>query len=106
MQAKNSNKPAVAQEALLTDAMPVFELDAGSQESSLLQVCPGKPAAEAMNLASMLLCSTLEILTSLTESGMSTSEIFGIRFLVESSAALVDVSTRSVELGNSQGGAQ
>lgn len=106
MHPKNSNKQSVAQEALLTDAMPIFLLDVGSPESGLLQVCPGKPAAEAMNLASMLLGSTLEILTRLTESGMSTSEIFGIRFLVEASAALVDASTRSVELGKRQGGAQ
>ncbi|USW94986.1 hypothetical protein NHF39_28150 [Pseudomonas proteolytica] len=103
---KNSNKPSVAQEVLLTDAMPVFLLDVGTPESGLLQVCPGKPAAEALNLSSMLLGSALEILTSLTDRGMSTNEIFGIRFLVESSAALVDASTHSVELGNRQGGAQ
>lgn len=54
----------------------------------------------------MLLGSTLEILTRLTESGMSTNEIFGIRFLVESSAALVDACSRGVEFGNRQGGAQ
>lgn len=106
MHPKNSNKPPVAQEALLTDGMPIFLLDVGSQESSLLQVRAGRPAAEAMDLASMLLGSTLEILTSLTERGMSTNEIFGVRFLVEASAALVDASTRSVDLGNSQGGAQ
>lgn len=47
MQEKNSNKPAVAQEALLTDAMPIFLLDVGDPESGLIQVCAGKPAAEA-----------------------------------------------------------
>lgn len=106
MQTKNSNKHPVAQEALLTDAMPIFLLDVGDPESGLLQVCAGKPAAETMDLASMLLGSTLEILTRLTESGMSTNEIFGIRFLVESSAALVDACSRGVEFGNRQGGAQ
>lgn len=106
MHPKNSNKPPVAQEALLTDGMPIFLLDVGKPESGLIQVCAGNPASEAMNLASMLLGSTLEILMSLTERGMSTNEIFGVRFLVEASAALVDASTRSVELGKSQGGAQ
>ena len=106
MQNENSNKPPVAQEALLTDAMPILLLDVGNPESGLIQVCAGKPASEAMNLASMLMGSTLEILTRLTESGMSTGEIFGIRFLVESSAALVAAPTHSVELGNRQGGAQ
>lgn len=106
MHPKNSNKQPEAQEALLTDAMPIFLLDVGSQESSLLQVRAGRPAAEAMDLASMLLGSTLEILTRLTESGMSTNEIFGVRFLVESSAALIDASAQSVEFGNRQGGAQ
>lgn len=105
-QPKNSNKPAAAQEAPLTDAMPIFLLDVGNPESGLIQVCAGKSAAEALNLSSMLLGSALEILTSLTDRGMSTNEIFGIRFLVESSAALVDASTHSVELGYRQGGAQ
>lgn len=103
---KNSNKPPVAQEVLLTDAMPIFKIDNGSPESSLIQVCSGKPAAEALNLSSMLLGAAMEILTSLTERGMSTNEIFGVRFLVEASAALVDASVRSVELGNRQGGVQ
>lgn len=106
MHPKNTTTPPKAQEALLTDAMPIFLLDVGDPESGLLQVCAGKPAAEAMDLASMLLGSTLEILTRLTESGMSTNEIFGIRFLVESSAALVDACSGSVEFGNRQGGAQ
>lgn len=106
MQTKNSNKQPVAQEALLTDAMPIFLLDVGNPESGLIQVCAGKPAAEAMDAASMLLGSALEILTRLTESGMSTNEIFGVRFLVGSSAALIDASAQSVEFGNRQGGAQ
>jgi hypothetical protein len=106
MQTKNSNKPSVTQEAPLTDAMPIFLLDVGNPESGLIQVCAGKPASEAMDAASMLLGSALEILTRLTESGMSTNEIFGVRFLVESSAALIDASAQSVEFGNRQGGAQ
>lgn len=103
---KNSNNQPVAQEALITGAMPIFLLDVGSPDSALLQVCPGKPAAEALNLSSMLLGSSLEILTSLTERGMSTNEIFGVRFLVEASAALIDASVHGVDFGKRQGGAQ
>lgn len=102
---KNTTVPSKAQEAPLTAAMPFYRIVEGDQESTLLQVRAGKPATEAVDLASMLLGSTLEILTRLTESGMSTNEIFAIRFLVESSAALVDASAQSIEFGNRQGGA-
>lgn len=104
MQVKNSNKPSEAQEVPLTSAMPIYLLDVGSPESGLLQVCADRTASEALCLASMLMTSTREILERLTEGGMGTNEIFGIRFLVESSAALVDASAQSIEFGNRQGG--
>lgn len=103
---KNTTMPLVAQEALLTQAMPIFLTDVGNPESSLLQVCPGKPASEALFLASTLMNSTRGILERLTEGGMGVNEIFAVRFLVESSTALVDASLHSVEFGNRQGGAQ
>lgn len=106
MQAKNSNKPPVAQEALLTDAFPFYQLSDGDDESSLLQVRPGLEAKDALNTASMLACSAVDIMTRLTELGMTTNEVYGIRFLVEASAALIDASLHAVEFGNRQGGAQ
>lgn len=106
MQMKNSNKQSVAQEALLADATAFHELSAREYESSLLEVRSGMPAKEALNLSSMLMGSALEIMTSLTDEGMTTNHIFGVRFLIEASAALVDASVGPVEFGNRQGGAQ
>ncbi|WP_443696675.1 DUF3077 domain-containing protein [Pseudomonas sp.] len=106
MQAKNSNKPPVVQEALLTDATPFHELSHGDYESSLFEVRRGMPAKEALNLSSMLMGSDLEIMTHLTDDGMTTNEVYGVRFLIEASAALVDASVGPVEYGNRQGGAQ
>lgn len=106
MQAKNSNKPSVAQELLLTDTMGFHELSCGDYESSLLEVRRGAPAKDALNLSSMLMGSALEIMSSLTDEGMTTNHIYGVRFLIEASAALVDATTGPVEFGNRQGGAQ
>ncbi|ANF84614.1 hypothetical protein A7J50_1175 [Pseudomonas antarctica] len=103
---KNSNKPTVVQEALLTDGTPFHELSHREYESSLLEVRCGKPAKEALNLSSMLMGSALEIMASLTDEGMTTNHIYGVRFLIEASAALVDASVGPVEYGNRQGGAQ
>ncbi len=58
------------------------------------------------NLSSMLMGSALEIMTSLTDEGMTTNQIYGVRFLIEASAALVDATTGPVEFGNRQGGVQ
>lgn len=106
MHPKNSNKQSVVQEALITDATAFHELSHRDYESSLLEVRRGKPAKEALNLSSMLMGSALEIMTSLTDEGMTTCQIYGVRFLIETSAALVDASVGPVEFGNRQGGAQ
>lgn len=106
MQTKSSNNPLAAQEALLTDAFPFHQLSGGNAESSLFQVNPGLEAKEALNLSSMLACSAMGIMERLTDGGMNTDEIYGIRFLVQASAALVDASIYAVEFGNRQGGAQ
>jgi len=106
MQPKNSNNQPVAQEALLTDATAFHELSHGEYESCLLKVRRGMPATEALNLSSMLMGSALEIMTHLIDDGMTTNQIYGVRFLIEASAALVDASVAPVEHGNRQGGAQ
>lgn len=104
MHPKNSTTQHAAQEPLLTEAFPFHQLSCGNDESSLLQVRPGLEAKEALNLASMLACSAVDIMTSLTEYGMTTNEVYGIRFLVQATAALVGASTHAVEFGNRQGG--
>lgn len=106
MQTKSSNNPLAAQEALLTDAFPFHQLSDGVAESSLFQVNPGLEAKEALNLSSMLACSAVVIMGRLTDGGMNADEIYGIRFLVQSSAALIDASVHAVEFGKRQGGAQ
>ncbi|WP_152690454.1 hypothetical protein [Pseudomonas fluorescens] len=60
---------------------------------------------DALFLASTLAGSALEIMTRLTDGGMGTNEVFGVRFLIESSVALIDASAHGVEFGNRQGGA-
>ncbi|WP_443696353.1 hypothetical protein [Pseudomonas sp.] len=104
--AKNSTTPTIAQEAPLTEDMPFFYLAVGDGDSNLLQVCAGKSASEALSLSSMLLHSAVELMERLTEHGMSTNEIYGIRFLIDASATLIDASACSIEHGNRQVGAQ
>lgn len=106
MQAKNSNKQSVAQEALLTDGTPFHEFSHRDCESSLFEVRRGMPAKEALNHSSMLMGSALEIMEHLTDDGMTTNQVYGIRFLLEASAALVNSSVGPVECGNRQGGIQ
>ena len=106
MHPKNSTTPTIVQEAPLTAATTFFQLSMGNSESSLFQVRGSKSASEALNLSSMLLHSVVELMGRLTEYGMSTNEIYAVRFLVDSSAALMDASTRSIEFGNRHGGAQ
>ena len=105
MHPKNSNKPSAVQEPLLTDAMAFHELSSRDYESSLLEVRRGAPAKDALNTSSMLMGSALDIMTSLIDEGMTTNQIYGVRFLIEASAALVDASVGPVEFGNRQGGA-
>lgn len=95
--------PSARQQTLLTTATTLFQLSVGDPESGLLQVCSGKPAHEALDCASMLMHASIDLMVRLTDHGMNTNEIYGIRFLLESSAALVDASARSVEFGNEGG---
>lgn len=106
MHPENSTTHTIAQEARLTEAMPFFHTAVGDSDSRLIEVCTGKPVSEALNLSSLLLHSVAALMERLTEGGMSENEIYAIRFLVDSSAALIDASVHSVEFGNRQGGAQ
>ena len=103
---KNSNKTSTAQDLLLTDATAFYEVSVGEYESSLLEVRRGGAAKDALNISSMLMGSALEIMNSLIDEGMTTNQIYGVRFLIEASAALVDATTGPVEFGNRQGGVQ
>ncbi|MDI2594083.1 hypothetical protein POF45_22010 [Pseudomonas sp. 681] len=106
MHPKNSTTHPVVQEQLLTDASSFYREAVGDADSGLLQVCAGKSVGTALNCSSMLMHSALEILERLTESGMGTNEIYGVRFLLESSAALVNASVRSAEFGNRRQGGE
>ena len=105
MHPKNSTTPPGAQPPALTEAMPIHLLDVDHPDSGLIQVRAGNPVNDALFLASTLMSSAVEIMTRLTDGGMGTNEVFGVRFLIESSVALIDASAHGVEFGNRQGGA-
>ncbi len=78
----------------------------GIHSRPLFAVQAGQDCEEALNSASMLLGAVDEIMTALTDEGMETNAIYGLRFLIESSKALVDSTTNAVMYAKSQGGAQ
>ncbi|AKS06958.1 hypothetical protein [Pseudomonas trivialis] len=100
---KNTNNPPPAQAVLLTDAFSFHQMSAGDAESSLLQVRQGKEVRDALELSSMLAHSAVVIMERLSETGMKADEIYGVRFLVQASVALIDSSVHAVEFGNRQG---
>lgn len=109
MQTKNSKKPSVAQEVLLTTFSDFYHQDVsadGIHSRPLLAVQPGQDCEEALNSASMLLGSVEEIMTALTDEGLETNAIYGLRFLIESSRALMDSTISSVMAAKRQGGAR
>ncbi|MBX7274591.1 DUF3077 domain-containing protein [Pseudomonas sp. ERGC3:05] len=109
MHPKNSNKQPAAQEALLTACSNFHHLNVSADgvcSRPLLAVQAGEDIEEALNSASMLLGAVGEIMTRLTDGGIETSAIFGLRFLIESSKALLDSTTNAVLKAKSQGGSQ
>lgn len=109
MHPKNSNKQPVAQEALLTGHSDFYfqEISAeGVRSRPLLVVQAGEDVETALNSASMLLGAVDEIMTSLTDDGIQTDTIYGLRFLIESSKALMDSTTVAVMRAKIQGGGQ
>lgn len=109
MHPKNSNKPPVVQEALLTAYSDFYHLSVsadGLRSRPLLVVQAGEDIEEALNSASMLLGAVDEIMTRLTDGGIETNAVFGLRFLIESSKALMDSTTTAVLAAKSQGGTQ
>lgn len=105
-QTKNTIAPPKVQQPLLTEETPFSQLSAGVPESGLLMVASGKPSAAALNHASMLMAASIDFLARLSDGDANANELYGIRFLVETSAALVEASVLSVEFGSSQGGGQ
>lgn len=109
MQMKNSNKPPVSQEVLLTGHSDFYHQDVspdGVRSRPLLAVQAGQDCEEALNSASMLLGAVDEIMTVLTDEGIETNTIYGLRFLIESGKALVDASVVAVMAAKCAGGAQ
>ncbi|ONH52784.1 hypothetical protein BLL36_18080 [Pseudomonas cedrina subsp. cedrina] len=106
---KNSNKPTLAQESLLTGHSDFYYQNVsadGVRSHPLLAVRGGEDIETALNSASMLLGAVDEIMTSLTDDGIETNTIYGLRFLIESSKALMDSTTGAVMRAKIQGGGQ
>lgn len=109
MHPKNSTTPLAAQEALLTEYSDFYHQDVsadGVRSRPLLAVQAGQDCEEALNSASMLLGAVDEIMTALTDEGIETNAIYGLRFLIESGKALVDASVVAVMAAKCAGGGQ
>ncbi|WP_411390718.1 DUF3077 domain-containing protein [Pseudomonas sp. MPB23] len=109
MHPKNSTTQSVVQEALLTTHSDFYHQDVsaeGNHSRPMLAVQPGQDCEDALNSASMLLGSVEEIMTALIDEGLETNAIYGLRFLIESSRALMDSTIGSVIAAKRQGGAQ
>lgn len=109
MHPKNSNKQPTAQEALLTQHSDFYFQEVSTEGVSsrpLLFVRAGEDIETALNSASMLLGAVGQIMTSLTDDGIQTDTIYGLRFLIESSKALMDSTTVAVMRAKIQGGGQ
>lgn len=102
---KDSTDSLETREQLLTTAQPFHIYSRAPQRKYLLQVQPGTPVIDALNTSSCLLGSAERLLDHLIDSELGAYEIYAIRFLVETSKALLDSATHDVEFGN-RGGAQ
>lgn len=106
---KNSITGNLVQVELLTSRSDFYfkNIEAsGIRTQPLLSVQAGQDCEEALNTASMLLGSVDEIMTAFTDEGLETNSIFGLRFLVEASKALIDSSMVAVMTAKREGGAQ
>lgn len=95
-----------AQEPLLTTASPFHNFQYFPESRYLLQVLPEAPAIDALNSSSCLLAAATSFCDRLMDEDAHANEMYGLRFILEASRALVISATRSVEFGNRQGGAQ
>lgn len=75
----------------------------GMRTQPLLSVQAGQDCEAAINQASMLLGSAEEIMTLLTDEGIETNTIYGLRFLIEASKALMDASITAVMTAKNKG---
>ncbi|QLG94213.1 DUF3077 domain-containing protein [Pseudomonas yamanorum] len=103
------NCPATTREAreqLLTTARSFHHFEYRPEKKYLLQVLPGNPAIEALNSSSCLLASVTRFLARLIDGDTDANEIYAVLFMVETTKALIDSATTSVEFGNRPGGAQ
>lgn len=95
-----------AQEPLLTTASPFHNFQYFPESRYLLQVLPEVPAIDALNTSGCLLAAATSFCDRLMEEDAHANEMYGLRFILEASRALVTSATRSVEFGNRQGGAK
>lgn len=92
-------------ELLLTTTCFFHHFQYSPEQKFLMQVLPGAPVIEALNSANCLLAAAVDLCDRMMENS-NPNEIYGLRFLVEASKALVSAAVYSVEFGNRQGGAQ
>lgn len=105
---ENNTGSSLVQHQMLTTEVDFYHQDFsadGSKSESLFAVQAGCDGEKAINQASMLVGSVNEIMTLLTDDGMETNTIFGLRFLLESSMALMESTVMAVTEAKSQGGA-
>ena len=99
MHPKNTTGHNWMQHKMLTTLTDYYHQDIsadGVHSEPLLAVQSGQDCEKAINQAAMLLGSANEIMTLLTNQGMETNTIFGLRFLIESSMALMESTMSAV----------
>ncbi len=109
MKSETTTGPVPAQHLMSTSVNGFFHQDVnadGVRTRPLLCVQAGQDCEAAMNQASMLLGSADEIMTLLTEEGIETNTIYGLRFLIETSKALMESSITAVLAAKKQGAAR
>ena len=110
MSPKNSTTPYTAQHPLCPlDAFTVNKTPFwGPPDNPIFEVCLNVQTGTALKEASSLMAGALHILEVFgdTEIGLDGNSCFAMRFLLESSKALLDAGTYGVEFQRVQGGDQ
>ena len=100
MQNENTTGLNRTQQPLLTTASAFSDFDCLDKAAKLMEVRPGMLVSEALSSSSNMLNAVTSILDQFIVNGLSGTEIYGIRFMVEAACALVDASAQGVEFGN------
>lgn len=91
---------------MLTTASSFHNFQYFPESKHLLQVLPGAPVIDALNTSCCLLAAATDVCDRLMDEDASANVIYALRFMVETSRALVNAATASVEFGNRRGDQQ